>query len=39
MITGLNHITLVVSDIDEAFTFYSEVLGFKPVQKSSKSAY
>ncbi len=39
MITGLNHITLAVSDIDESFAFYSEVLGFKPVQKSRKSAY
>ena len=39
MITGVNHITLAVRDIDESFIFYSEVLGFKPVQKSSDSAY
>jgi len=39
MITGINHITLAVRDIDESFKFYADVLGFKPIQKSSMSAY
>ncbi|MDH3676384.1 MAG: VOC family protein [Anaerolineae bacterium] len=39
MITGINHITLAVRDIDESFKFYTDVLGLKPVQKSPISAY
>jgi len=34
MITGINHITLAVRDIEESFKFYVEVLGLKPIQKS-----
>jgi catechol 2,3-dioxygenase-like lactoylglutathione lyase family enzyme len=39
MITGINHITLAVRDIDESFKFYADVLGLKRIQKSSISAY
>ena len=39
MITGINHITISVSNIGVSFDFYKEVLGFKPVMKSSFSAY
>lgn len=30
MITGVNHITLSVRDVEQSFAFYSEVLGFRP---------
>jgi catechol 2,3-dioxygenase-like lactoylglutathione lyase family enzyme len=39
MITGVNHLTLAVRDIEEFFTFYHDVLGFTPIQKSPISAY
>lgn len=39
MITGLNHLTLSVSDLDRSFDFYTAVLGFKPLFKRSKGAY
>lgn len=39
MITGLNHITLAVNDIEESFQFYVDVLGCKPIQKNPGSAY
>ena len=39
MITGLNHITLAVTDIEKSFRFYREVLQFKPLCKWSKGAY
>lgn len=40
MISGINHITLRVKNLDEAFDFYSTVLGFKPLAKrKNKSAY
>ena len=39
MITGINHITLSVTDLDESFAFYRDVLMFKPIQKSPISAY
>ena len=38
-ITGFNHLTLAVRDIDESFEFYKDVLAFKPIQKSPESAY
>ena len=38
-VTGVNHITLAVHDIEESFRFYHQILGFKPIQKSSISAY
>lgn len=39
MITGINHITLSVNDLSQSFSFYKEVLGFKPLMKRDKSAY
>ncbi|MFC1742496.1 fosfomycin resistance glutathione transferase [Candidatus Riflebacteria bacterium] len=39
MITGINHITLSVKDIAKSFSFYNEVLGFKPVARWPKGAY
>jgi len=39
MIVGINHITLAVSDIETSFKFYTDILGFTPIQKSSIGAY
>ncbi len=39
MITGLNHITLAVKDIETSFAFYLNILGFKPLCKWEGSAY
>lgn len=39
MITGLNHLTIAVSDIDRSFNFYVDVLGFKPEARWDKGAY
>ncbi|MBI3039456.1 VOC family protein [bacterium] len=39
MISGINHITLAVRNIEESFKFYQDVLGLKPIQKSASSAY
>ena len=39
MITGINHITLAVSNIAISFDFYYNVLGFKPLCKWNKGAY
>lgn len=39
MITGLNHITISVRSLEESFSFYKDVLGFKPKVKWDKGAY
>lgn len=39
MITGINHITLSVLDLDCSFKFYTEVLGCKPVARWKQGAY
>lgn len=39
MITGINHITLAVQDIDRSFAFYRDVLGLKPLVKWHLGAY
>jgi len=39
MISGLNHITLAVRDIDCSFRFYMETLGSRPLARWSKGAY
>ena len=39
MIQGINHITLSVKSLDESFTFYRDVLGFRPLMRKPKSAY
>ncbi|HEY0161457.1 MAG TPA: fosfomycin resistance glutathione transferase [Edaphobacter sp.] len=39
MISGINHITLSVRDLDESFRFYTEMLGLRPVARWYKGAY
>ena len=39
MITGLNHLTLAVSDLDRSINFYSELLGFSIRMRGPSSAY
>ncbi|MDB5477609.1 MAG: fosA [Alphaproteobacteria bacterium] len=39
MITGLNHITLAVTDLERSFAFYCDVLQFKPLCHWHKGAY
>ena len=39
MLTGLNHITLSVSDLHRSFHFYVEILGFKPLAFWDSGAY
>ncbi|MBN9616021.1 MAG: glutathione transferase [Acidobacteriales bacterium 59-55] len=39
MVTGLNHVTLSVVDLDRAFRFYSENLGLRPAARWYKGAY
>ena len=39
MITGINHLTWNVTDIEETFEFYVSVLGFTPIMKCGWSAY
>ncbi|MEZ4599016.1 MAG: fosfomycin resistance glutathione transferase [Syntrophotaleaceae bacterium] len=39
MIIGINHITLSVSDLERSFSFYTEVVGLKPVAQWARGAY
>jgi len=39
MITGFNHLTLAVSDLEASFTFYTQVLGLRPVARWYKGAH
>lgn len=39
MISGLNHITLAVEDLQRSFNFYTGVLGFDPAARWDKGAY
>lgn len=39
MITGVNHVTVSVSDLERSFVFYRDAMGFKPVCRWSKGAY
>lgn len=39
MISGINHITLSVSDIERSFLFYTELLGLTPLCKWPRGAY
>jgi catechol 2,3-dioxygenase-like lactoylglutathione lyase family enzyme len=38
-ITGLNHLTLSVSDLERSVAFYSELLGFMVRMRGRASAY
>jgi catechol 2,3-dioxygenase-like lactoylglutathione lyase family enzyme len=39
LVTGINHITLAVSDLNRSFHFYVDVVGLKPVAKWERGAY
>ncbi len=39
MIIAVNHLTLAVRDIERSFSFYRDVLGFKPLVKWEKGGY
>ena len=39
MISGINHLTIAVKDLERSFTFYRDVLGFTPLMRHSKGAY
>lgn len=39
MITGLNHLTIAVSDLSRSFDFYVEILGFIPQGRWNNGAY
>src|SRR5687768_9480976 len=39
MITGLNHLTVAVSQLERSIAFYSELLGFKIRMRRPSSAY
>jgi catechol 2,3-dioxygenase-like lactoylglutathione lyase family enzyme len=39
VITGVNHITLAVRDLERSFTFYVDVVGLKPVARWARGAY
>ena len=39
MITGINHITLAVQNVETTFKFYKDVLGLTPVVKWENGAY
>lgn len=38
MITGINHLTLAVRDLERSFDFYTRVMGLQPVVKWSQGA-
>lgn len=39
MVTGLNHVTFSVANLDRAFRFYSETLELRPMARWYKGAY
>jgi glutathione S-transferase fosA5 len=39
MLTGINHITLAVKDVDSSFAFYKDLLQLTPLCKWDKGAY
>ncbi len=39
MISGINHITISVSNLELSFSFYTAILEFKPVAKWKEGAY
>ena len=39
MLTGLNHLTLAVTDLERSFAFYKDLLGFKPAALWNTGAY
>jgi catechol 2,3-dioxygenase-like lactoylglutathione lyase family enzyme len=39
VITGINHITLAIADVERSFAFYTSILGFQPIAKWPEGAY
>jgi len=39
MLDGLNHITLAVRDLEQSFSFYTDLLGMTPKAKWNNGAY
>ena len=39
MVTGINHITFAVEDLERSFVFYSEILGMKAAARWENGAY
>jgi catechol 2,3-dioxygenase-like lactoylglutathione lyase family enzyme len=39
LLTGLNHLTLAVADLERSFAFYKDLLGFKPAALWNTGAY
>lgn len=39
MIQDLNHITLAITDLEQSFSFYRDLLGFTPLVKWDRGAY
>ena len=39
MLSGLNHLTLAVADLDRSFAFYKDLLGFTPAAIWNTGAY
>jgi catechol 2,3-dioxygenase-like lactoylglutathione lyase family enzyme len=39
LLTGLNHLTLAVSDLERSVAFYKDLLGFKPAAIWNTGAY
>jgi catechol 2,3-dioxygenase-like lactoylglutathione lyase family enzyme len=39
MISGINHVTLAVRNLETSFAFYKDALGLRPVAKWYKGAY
>ncbi|MEN0036622.1 MAG: fosfomycin resistance glutathione transferase [Cellvibrio sp.] len=39
MLTGLNHITIAITDLDTSFKFYNEILEFRPQVRWDSGAY
>ncbi len=39
MLTGINHITISVNDLDESFSFYTSIIGMKPRVRWASGAY
>lgn len=38
-ITGINHVTLAISDLERSFAFYVEIVGLRPVARWLRGAY
>jgi catechol 2,3-dioxygenase-like lactoylglutathione lyase family enzyme len=39
MVTGINHVTFAVRDLERSFRFYAEILGLRPLARWYRGAY